>query len=163
VMLSGETAVGAHPVKAVEMMARIACEVEGRIAFKAYPPAERTGTHALAEAVQAIGAVLGPRCICLLTTTGFTARTVASERPKAPVVAITPDEKVFHTLNLLWGIRPLLMPASADSFEDLTRLAEDALLAKGLAAPGDTVLLLGGLPARTPKGTNFIKIHKVRS
>ena len=163
VMLSGETAVGAHPVRAVEMMARIACEVEGRIAFKSYLPPEHTTTHALSEAVTAVERVLEPRVIVLLTTTGFTARSVASRRPKAPVAAITPDTAVYHRLNLLWGVRPLLVTDEARDFDGLVAVAERTLIQKGLAAPGDTILVLGGIPPRTPLGTNFIKIHTIAS
>jgi pyruvate kinase len=162
VMLSGETAVGAHPVKAVEMMARIACEVEGKIPFKSYLPAQHTGTHALSEAVNAIERVLIPRCIVLLTTTGFTAQSVASQRPKAPVVALTQDAAVYHRLNLVWGVQPLLVEEAARDFESLVALAERTLLQKGLAAAGDTILVLGGVPPRTPLGTNFIKLHEVK-
>ena len=77
-------------------------------------------------------------------------------------MALTPDPAVYHRLNLLWGVRPLLMPNDAQNFEELVALAERALLQKGLAAPGDTILVLGGIPPRTPLGTNFIKIHAVR-
>ncbi len=161
VMLSGETAVGAHPVKAVEMMARIAREVEQRIEFRTYPSAGDTLTDALAEAVRPIEAVLKPRFIVVLTASGHTAARIASERPRSPVVAITTNPRVYHALNLLWGIRPLLVPNQADSFESLTVVAESALRSRGLVGPGDSLVILGGIPAGTPLGTNFIKVHRV--
>ena len=103
VMFSGETAVGEHPVRAVEMMARIAREVEPRIEFKNYPPDGHTDTDAIGEAVHTIAQVVNPRCIVVLTTSGYTARFVAAARPKALVVAITTDAQVYHALNLLLG------------------------------------------------------------
>jgi len=161
VMLSGETAVGDHPVKAVEMMARIALEVEERIEFKNYPPAERTGTHALTEAIRAIEDVLKLRGVVVLTASGYTAAQVASARPRSPVFALTTEPHVYHALNLIWGLRPLLIRRQADTFEDLTELAVASLREQRLADPGDTILILGGVPARQPKGTNFIKLHTI--
>jgi len=162
VMLSGETAVGAHPVKAVEMMARIAREVEQRIEFRTYPSAGNTLTDALAEAVRPIEAVLKPRFIVVLTASGHTAARIASERPRSPVVAVTTNPRVYHALNLLWGIRPLLVPNQADSFESLTAVAESALSSRGLVGPGDSLVILGGIPAGAALGTNFIKVHRVQ-
>lgn len=161
VMLSGETAVGAYPVQAVEMMARIALAVEEQIEFKNYPSPERTRTHALTEAIRGIEAVLTLRCIAVLTATGYTAARVASERPRSPVFALTTERGAYHALNLVWGLRPLLIDRQVDTFEDLTRLAEATLREKQLIAPGDTILILGGVPARQPKGTNFLKLHTV--
>ncbi len=161
VMLSGETAVGAHPVKAVEMMARIALEVEARIEFKSYPPADRTGTHALTEAVRKIEEVLKPRCVVVLTASGYTAARLASARPRSPIFALTAEPRVYHALNMVWGLRPLLIHQQADTFEELTGLAEATLRKQGLAEPGDTMVILGGIPAKQAKGTNFIKVHTV--
>lgn len=161
VMLSGETAVGEHPIKAVEMMVRIAREVESRIEFKSYPPSERTDTQALSEAANAIAKTIDLRCIVVLTTSGHTARFAAAERPRVPVIALTHDPSVYHVLNLFWGIRPLMVQAKPDSFEGLLDLAESTLAARHLAGAGDKILLLGGMPPWRPLGTNFAKIHTV--
>jgi pyruvate kinase len=162
VMLSGETAVGAHPVKAVEMMARIAREVESQIEFKSYPPAGRTETQAFSEAATAIARVIDLQSIVVITTSGHTARFVAAERPKPPVIALTCDTNVYHILNLIWGIHPFLVPDMPDSFEALVGMSEATLKQRGLAATGDKLLVLGGIPARQRLGTNFAKIHTVQ-
>ena len=161
VMLSGETAVGAHPVGAVEMMARIAEEVEANITFKSYPPSNSSQTQALCEAVRTIEAVFEPKCVIVFTTTGYTATRVAAERPRSPVLAVTGDDHVYHAMNLVWGLRPLLVPDRAETFDELVQLAERILKTRGLAAPGDPVLILGGVPTRKARGTNFIKLHNV--
>ena len=88
VMLSGETAVGEHPVRAVEMMARIAQEVEPRIEFRSYPPTGHTDTEAIGEAVHGMAQVVNARYIVVFTTSGYTARFVAAARPRALVVAL---------------------------------------------------------------------------
>ncbi|MCX7722246.1 MAG: pyruvate kinase [Verrucomicrobiae bacterium] len=161
VMLSGETSGGAYPVKAVEMMDRIAREVEQSIEFKSYPPCERTETHALSEAVHVLEKILRPRFIVVLTTTGYTATLVAAERPRAPVVALTTNPKVYHALNLLWGIRPMLVRRIESSFDGLIDLAEATLRSRNLVNSGDKLIVLGGIPTNKPRGTNFIKVHTV--
>jgi pyruvate kinase len=161
VMLSGETSVGAYPVEAVEMMARIAREVESRIAFRNYPPAERSETHALAESVTVIEKVVAPRAIAVLTVSGHAASLVAAERPCSPVVALTTQPATYHALNLVWGVRPVLVRESAETVEAQLRLASATLVRRGVAAPGDRILVVGGVPAGRPRGTNYVHVHTV--
>jgi pyruvate kinase len=161
VMLSGETAVGAFPVKAVEMMARIACEVEERIEFKSYPPTAHTESHALSEAVNVMEKIVRPRFIVVLTTSGYTATLVAAERARAPVIALTTSPRVYHALNLLWGIKPLLVQRTEATFDGLIDLAEATLRQRELVSAGDKIIVLGGIPTNRPRGTNFIKVHTV--
>ena len=161
VMLSGESAVGDFPVKAVEMLARIATDVEKDIQFVNNPPATNDETHALSEALNAIDQVLNLQCIAAFTATGYTAIIAAGERPKAPVVAFTPDPKVYHRLNLIWGVRPILLDCQVESFEEMVKQAQNLLMQRGLATPGDTILIMGGIPTQTPRGTNFLKIHRI--
>ncbi|NET37666.1 MAG: pyruvate kinase [Cyanothece sp. SIO1E1] len=161
VMLSGESAVGDFPVKAVEMLARIATDVEKDIQFVNNPPATADETHALSEALNAIDQVLELRCIATFTATGYTAMIAAGERPQAPVIAFTPDAKVYHRLNLIWGVRPILLDGQVESFEEIIQQAQDLLKQRGLATAGDTILIMGGIPMQTPRGTNFLKIHLI--
>lgn len=161
VMLSGESAVGAFPVRAVEMMARIALEVESKTEPKTYPPIERTDSHALSEAATAVANVVDLRAIAVLTTSGYTARLMAAERSKTPLFAITTDAGVYHGLNLQWGIKPLLVDETPQTFDGLVQYAESTLRARGLIASGDKILVVGGLPAGQPRGSNFLKLHSV--
>jgi pyruvate kinase len=161
VMLSGESAVGKYPVKAVAMMSKIARQVEPYIEFVNYPPPETDETHALTEALNTIDATLNLRCIVAFTSTGYTARIAAKERPRALVVAFTPNEQVYHRLNLVWGVKPILLDGEVESFEELIEQAESNLVNRDLATPGDKILILAGIPTRTPKGTNFLKIHTI--
>ena len=161
VMLSGESAIGAYPVRAVEMMVRIASEVEARIEFKAYASSDPTDVHALSEAATGIGKVVSLRAIVVLTTTGDTARLVAAERSKVPLIALTIDPRAYHSLNLFWGIKPLLVEGIPASFEGLVAQAEAALRARNAVTSGDKILVIGGLPAGRPRGSNFLKIHSI--
>jgi pyruvate kinase len=62
---------------------------------------------------------------------------------------------------LFWGLKPLLIDASPRQFEALVQQAESTVLARGLAAAGDKILVIGGVPAPSPLGANFLKIHSV--
>ncbi|MEL6778851.1 MAG: pyruvate kinase, partial [Cyanobacteria bacterium J06597_16] len=161
VMLSGESAVGDYPVEAVKMLARIAADVEPEIEYANFPPSAIDDTHAISEALNAIDRVLDLRCIVTFTETGHTARLAAAERPKAAVVALTENPKVYHQLNLVWGIRPVLLEQLEGSLEVLFQQMETCLIEKNFALPGDKVLLLGGLPIKVAGSTNFLKIHTI--
>ncbi len=161
IMLSGETAAGEFPVKAVEMMSKIAREVEARIEFRTYPPEGNLDIMALSEAANTIARVVHPKCIAVLTASGRSAVYVAAERPKIPIFAITTNPQVYHGLNLLWGITPMLVTEKSHTFAELTELAANTLLANGAVAKEDKIVVLGGVPGGIPGGTNFIKIHTV--
>lgn len=161
VMLSGESAVGEYPVKAVEIMARIAEQVEPETEFTNHPPSENTETYALSEALNCIDKMIDLRCIASFTTTGYTARIASDERPKAPIVAFTPNLEVYHRLNLIWGVKPLLLNPKEQGLEPLIQEMETCLLERQLVHSGDKVLILGGSPVQRAKGTNFLKIHSI--
>lgn len=161
VMLSGESAVGQYPVRAVEMLARIALEVEQTFEFENLPPNQSDETHAISEAITVIDRILDLRCIAAFTTTGYTARLVAAERPHTPIVALTPDERVYHRLNLIWGVTPLLIKDSLASVEELARRVEETLKQTDVVQAGDRILILGGSPVQMTHGTNFLKIHTI--
>lgn len=108
IMLSGETAVGKFPLRAVQMMDRIAREVEGKATFRAYPPGGGTVEHAISEAVGALVNTLRPAAVLLWEAGGRLARLIASERLGTPVVAVTTDPREYHAMNLIWGVRPVL-------------------------------------------------------
>ena len=162
IMLSGETAMGNHPVKSVEMMVKIALDVESKIGFKTYPPTGSSDIIALSMAANGMEKVLRLEAIAVFTNSGRSAMNIAAERPKAPVCAMTTRPQVYHALNMLWGVIPILISDHPDTFEQFIRLAESTLSQRKITRPGDTILILGGIPSHVPGGTNFIKIHKVR-
>lgn len=161
IMLSGESAVGAFPVLAVQMMVRIAQEAEKEVKFVNYPPLDSDEVHALAEALNTIDKIANLRCIVLFTTTGYTATIAAAERPRVPVIAFTPDRDVYHRLNLIWGVKPLLLDPTGYSLEGLIQEMESHLIQRQFVTPGDLILIIGGSPLQKQKGTNFLKIHRV--
>jgi len=159
VMLSGESAVGAYPVQAVEMMTRIAAEVEKDAEFINYPASRTDEVHAISEALHVIADVIDFRCIVAFTASGYTAILASKERLKIPIIAISPNINVYHRLNLVWGVKPLLIDEEVSSFEMVLQQVESCLLGRNLAAKGDCILIIGGIPMSLKGGTNFLKIH----
>ncbi|EAZ94164.1 pyruvate kinase [Crocosphaera chwakensis] len=161
VMLSGESAVGDFPVQAVTMLASIARDVEPEISFTNYPPRHRDKAHALAEALNAIDKVLDLHCIVAFTETGYSAKLAAAERPQVPVLALTPNFEVYHRLNLVWGVRPVLFKYDGLTLEQLLEQMESVLLERNFVSKGNQVLVLGGLPLRKTRTTSFLNIHTI--
>ena len=159
VMLSGESAVGKYPLKAVSMLAKIATSVEPDLQFVNNPPAKCDQTHALSEALNALDQILNLRYIVCFTATGYTALIASGERPQAMVIAFTPNIDVYHRLNLVWGVKPVFLEREKETFEELGEIAETYLQDKQLAQSGEQILIMGGIPTKTPQGTNFLKIH----
>lgn len=166
VMLSGETAIGRYPVPAVEMLAKIAAIVEERM----FPSIQRSGfadsrhrhpvTDAISEATVTIARELEARLILTSTQSGYTARQVARERPRQPIVAFTPSEATARQLVLSWGVVPLLVPGYASTDEMLAAMSR-RVLSEGLAAKGDLVVITGGIPMGGSGRTNFLKVEKL--
>lgn len=161
VMLSGESAVGDYPIQAVEMLARIAVDVEPETEYVNYPPSTIDDPHAISEALNAIDHILNLHCIVTFTETGHSAKLAAAERPRVPVVAMTANRRVYHQLNLAWGVQPMLVEGLGDSIHDMLQQVETCLLEQNFASVGDKVLIIGGIPAHKSGSTNFLKIHVI--
>src|SRR5659263_154949 len=112
VMLSAETAVGAHPAEAVATMVRIAKVAEAALADRALEVPEPGGhfdvTRAVSTAAGQIARDLELATIVTATQSGATARAVAAHRPRTPIVAATPQPVVARRLALVWGVTPLV-------------------------------------------------------
>lgn len=169
VMLSGETAIGRHPIRATEMMVRIATTIEASAAYReATPPTpwaiDRVETipEAIGAAVSAIGRSLPVTAFCVLTKTGSSARIVSHFRPGVPILAFTPVRETYHRLSLLWGVTPLMTALARDE-DEYYRQVQDLLLTMGYAQEGDTVVVTGGHPVVQGGPTNFLKILTVSS
>jgi pyruvate kinase len=143
------------------MMSLIARDVEAKIDFKTYPHSDRNDVVALSQAVNGIEKAIDLCAIVVLTTSGRSARFVAAERPKTPVFALTSHLPVYHMLNLLWGIRPILTQEHPVTFEDIMRFIETELSKMKLVCAREKILVLGGIPAHIEGGTNFVKIQLV--
>ncbi len=177
-MLSTETAAGRHPVEAVRTMARIIAEAEAwqvQGSGAAGVPRRRAADLAAlatgegdipdivsAAAVHAAGN-LGVRWIVAFSQGGFTARLIARHRPEAGILVFTTDARVARQVQLVWGVRPLLMDADVQTLDEVVRVVEARLLADGLAAPGEAMVVLMGDPIRERPLTNLIRVSRIRA
>ena len=164
VMLSQETAVGRYPVEAVEMMASIARTAESDLPYGRWlaerGPQASNQYHAIAFG--AVGAVyqLGLKAIVSPTHTGTTTRLISAYRPKAPVLAVSPELEVVRACAMLWGVQPVLYERPLETLDLIETCAQLAVEA-GLASPGDQIGITAGLPAGRAGGTNLFKVHTV--
>lgn len=152
IMLSGETAVGKHPVEAVRTMVEIAQETEPRV-FDEHPP-ERTRTRVRVSLAVGIAAVdtaekLDAACIVAPTMSGRTARLISNLRPRMPIYAVTPFPRVMRQMQLSWGVVPLHDDVRGD-MRHVIEQAKRAVVEHGLVAPGDLAVFTAGDPSTGP-------------
>jgi pyruvate kinase len=116
IMLAGETAAGAFPVRAVQTLDAVIRDAELLLPTERVVPAtDPTGSRhgrALCEAAVTLASTAQADAIVAVTREGITARMLASLRPQAPVIAATSNPDVVGRTTLLWGVRPVLVPAS---------------------------------------------------
>ena len=162
VMLSGETASGAHPVAAVRTMARIARDVEkNELKFHTHTqtqPSEHIA-GAVAEAACLAASVLKAACIAVHTRSGTFARLVSRRRPLLPIIALTPNPATERQLALNWGVRTCALP-QLETTDDILETVDKALLQYGLKK-GDMAVVTLGMPIMGRGATNLMKIHRV--
>ncbi len=162
VMLSNETAVGKYPVQAVETMARIAVRIEQEPSFmrNLEGSAGRSIPNAISQAVGRISEQLQASAIMTLTKTGATARNVSKFRPRTPILAITPHVDVARQLQLVWGVKPLLvlnLPSTGQTFKAALNVAQE----KAMLAEGDLVVMTAGTLQGVAGSTDLIKVEVV--
>jgi pyruvate kinase len=161
VMLSGESAVGKFPARAVATMARIAAEIETGTNVHTHPKISDDIAQVVGQALEVIDYTIELKAIVTFTTSGQSARWVSSVRPRAAFYAVTESSTVCQRVNLYWGVKPLLVESIPPSLEGGIAMAEQLLINDGLAARGDTILITGGLPMGVSGSTNYLKIHKL--
>jgi pyruvate kinase len=165
VMLSAETAVGAYPELAVRAMRRIIAEIEKR-GVSTRREERKAGLvgasteETIAVATRAAAVLLDAPLVVVFTKSGFSARIVASQRPDVPILGLTPVERTYNQLSLIWGVIPALGPP-VDTYAKMFEYARTEILQRGLAKEGDRVLVTAGVPFDVPGTTNLVKVEVV--
>jgi pyruvate kinase len=162
IMLSAESAAGQYPVEAVATMNRIAEEVERDPIYRTIIHAQRTepeatGADAIAAAARQIAETLDLSAIICWTGSGSTGLRVARERPKSPIVAISPKLSTGRWLSLVWGVH-CIVAEDAHDLNDMVERACRLACKDGIAAPGQRVIIVAGVPLGTPGATNMLRI-----
>ena len=167
VMLSGESAMGAHPVAAVEMMARIVVETEHNIlhthanSHNSNSPRNKALSVAetICEATAHAALDLELKGIAIFTETAATAIKLSKYKPVAPIYAFSSVDVTINRMNLLWGIQPVHC-TKVHTAEAMVELAETELEKRGFASKGDIVGIIAGTGTRSGS-TNFLRLHKL--
>ncbi len=164
-MLSGETASGAHPVEAVRTMSRIIQEIEKSAYYHAtveVPGLQlATSTNAIAHAAVTAARAMKLKTIVAVSDSGGAARLISEYRPEANIVCMTTDETTFRRLALVWGVTPVMIGPSATT-EELVDRVEGMLVERNLASPGEHVLITMAVPVGGGASTNVLKIHQIQ-
>lgn len=169
IMLSAETASGKYPLKAVEVMDRIAKRTEQTLkntkiatwveeSDKEY---KLTITDSLSKSVCETARDLEATAIVTCTSTGHTARQISRHRPITPIIAVTPNENEFRKLALTWGVKPLLIEYPEDT-DELISISLQAIKEKGYVKEFDLIIWTAGIPFNAGGNINMMKVELVK-
>ena len=166
VMLSGETAMGAHPPLVVETMDRIVRDVERSAEYddtveQNVPEADVPQTDALARAARYLARDIDATAIIAASESGYTAQKVSKFRPSIPIVGSTPSDEVRRRLALSWGIISETTPYTSEGASAIIENAVQTGLQTEAVDSGDTVVVLSGMMTELDgtNSSNTLKIH----
>lgn len=164
VMLSGETAVGKHPVLAVETMSRIAYQTEKNMNFvKRFRETDfviQNTIDAISHATCGMSIDVNAKAMTVCSLSGKTVRMVSRFRSPVDIVGLTTNEKTWRKLALSWGVKPVMceeLPSTDVLFYTAKKLTQNALNLE----PGDTIIITGGVTMGRSGSTNLIKIENI--
>ncbi len=162
IMLSAESAAGDFPCEAVEMMDRVAAEVEQGFIYEkiihaqATPP-EPTAADAISAAAYSIACTLELSAIICYTDSGSTGVRASRERPMQPILGLTANEKTARRLTIIWGLH-CVCTSPPSNLDDMVEKACRIALKEDIAKAGDRVIITAGVPLGTSGATNMLRI-----
>lgn len=166
VMLSEETTLGEFPIEAVNVMSKVAYEIEHnyperKVTHSKKEDENREITDSVTEAVVKTASDVGAKAIIALTETGYTARMVSRYKPTQMILSLTPNEITANQLCLSFGCVPVLIP-SINTFEDVLKYVKNYCLKNKIAQKGDSIVLTGGMPFNKKScSTNMITVETI--
>lgn len=165
IMLSGESAAGKYPVRAVETMHNIAVATEESENYKEMfseklAEDEITVTNAISRSTCTTATELKASAIITATSSGHTSKAISKFRPKMPIIAATTKKSVMRKLSLTWGVYPVLSPYS-NSTDDVIDFSINSAIDKGYVHQGDLVVVTAGVPVGLSGSTNLLKVHTI--
>ncbi len=168
IMLSAESAAGDFPVEAVSTMNKVAYEVEGGDYYSDIIHAQRTqpqptSADAISAAARTIAETLNLAAFICYTSSGSTGLRAARERPRQPILAVTPHVKTARRLSLVWGLHCVLTTGEPENLDDMVDRACKVAFQEKFAKAGERVIISAGVPLGTPGATNMLRIAYVGS
>ncbi|WP_085317202.1 pyruvate kinase [Derxia lacustris] len=166
VMLSAESASGRYPTEAVAMMNRIIEQTEAdpwyrEVLDTSHTEPKATAADAIGYAVRQATALLGACATVAYTSSGFSAIRMARERPKAPIVGMTPHQATARRLALVWGVHPVKC-AEVERVGQMSTLACRTVLEQGFGRAGQFIVISAGLPFRESGTTNLMRVVELK-
>jgi pyruvate kinase len=159
IMLSGETATGKYPVRAVEVMKRVAIESEKNVTRSIDNNNEGNISYEMSEVAYHLSGHANATAIVCITRSGFTARLIARFKPKVPILAIATDNNVRRHLELVWGVQTIILeniPTRAIMPTVAKHLADSNILTQK-----DVVVFMGGIRTLKDHVSNVIEVHNI--
>jgi len=162
VMLSGETSVGAYPVITVQTMAKIvdSTEEHGLERIQPLGTKPRTQGGAITLAAAEVADFVDAKYVCVFTESGDSARRMSRLRFRIPMKAFTPNEEIRRRNALIWGIETFVVDRVSHT-DAMFRQVDEELIGRGLAVPGDKVVVIAGSPPGVPGSTNDMRVHVI--
>lgn len=162
VMLSAESAAGSYPIEAVQTMDNVAQEVEADPTYTQIIEASRTASRAsvadgIVAAAREIAETTDIKAICCFTQSGTTALLTARERPRVPIIAMTPLVGTARRLALSWGTNCVITD-NLDRFKGAVVAAAKAARSEGFADKDDQIVVTAGVPFNVPGSTNILRV-----
>ena len=163
VMLSAETASGDYPLETVQMMSKIIRQVENGPDYQSQldvgrPQAEATASDAISCAIRRISSILPVAALVNYSESGASSLRASRERPKAPILSLTPSLTTARRLTVAWGIYSVVNERLR-KVEEVTSTALEIAQAQGMAQRGETVVITAGEPFGQPGSTNSLRIE----
>ncbi|UFQ99270.1 pyruvate kinase [Pseudomonas wenzhouensis] len=163
VMLSAETASGDYPLETVQMMSKIIRQVENGPDYQSQldvgrPQAEATASDAISCAIRRISSILPVAALVNYSESGASSLRASRERPKAPILSLTPSLSTARRLTVAWGIYSVVNERLR-KVEEVTSTALEIAQAQGMAKRGETVVITAGEPFGQPGSTNSLRIE----
>ncbi len=166
VMLSAETSIGRFPIEAVHTMDRIIRKAEEQHSdhlnmVKVPENNERPTFDAISRAACVIANEIEAKAIVVITHSGYSAMNTAKYRPNSHIIAVTGREKILRRLNIIWGVRGIIIPDFVADTDSAFRRINEELHRRGYVESGDYVVYTAGIPLLSQGSTNSIKVEKV--
>ena len=162
-MVTGETAVGKHPVKVIRVLSRVISESENSINYKTFikdiSKKKLNTAQSISHAACSVATKQGIKKIITMTHSGSTARMVSRYRPGAQIIAMTPFKEICRQLGIVWGVQPLLVK-SYNTSDDIPLIANEVLMANKILRKNENYVITGGVPVGVPGTTNYLSVLK---
>ncbi len=165
VMLSAESATGLYPIEAVNTMNNVAVEVEKdpihrQVLESSRTPGKRGVSDAITVAAREIAETTNVKAICCFTHSGTTALLACRERPRVPIIALTPRMGIARRLTLNWGVH-CVVTGEVERFKMAVVSAARAARENGFASNKDKIVVIAGVPFNVPGSTNILRVAPV--